>query len=272
MLVVPGEYYCDSKERSDLTMPQYPVWDAIEAILFDLDGTLIRANNRWPLELAARLAPLKHVFPRLDTEALGRTVFGALEAPANYALSFLEHLRIDTGFWGLTDRLRRSKGLAARGEEAWLGRGRDLVRVLAPQYLLAVVTTRGRKEAVAFVQGAGLADCFAAIVSRQDVWRMKPHPEPVRKAAGLLRVPVGRCLMVGDTTMDMAAARRAGAWAVGVLSGLGEQQELAQAGAHLILQSAEQLLDYLPAIPQAESPRQTPAGEARSAATAPEGG
>ena len=50
---------------------------------------------------------------------------------------------------------------------------------------------------------------------------MKPHPEPVRKAALRLGVSVQHCLMVGDTTMDMAAARRAGAWAVGVLSGLG---------------------------------------------------
>ncbi len=229
-----------------MSMPQYPAWDSIEAILFDLDGTLIVANNRWPLQFAARLAPLKRIFPRLDTESLGRRLFGAMEAPANYLLSFLEHMGVDTSFWGLADRLRRSKGLAARGEEAWLGRGSDLVRALAARYPLAVVTTRRRKEAMAFVQGALLADCFTAIITREDVWRMKPHPEPVRKAARCLGVPVEHCLMVGDTTMDMAAARRAGAWAIGVLSGLGEQRELARAGAHLILHSAEQLLDYLP--------------------------
>jgi len=233
-----------------MMMPQDPIWDSVQAILFDLDGTLIRASNRWPLKLAARLAPLKRAFPSMDTEALGRTIFAAMEGPANYALSILEHLHIDTSFWGLTDRLRRSKGLAARGEEAWLGRGQDLVRGLAARYQLAVVTTRGRKEALAFVSGAGLTDCFAAIIARQDVWRMKPHPEPVRKAAQQLGVPVERCVMVGDTTMDINAARRAGAWAVAVLSGLGEQGELARAGAHLILQNAEELLHYLPALPQ----------------------
>ena len=111
-----------------MSMPQYPAWDSIEAILFDLDGTLIKASNRWPLQFAARLAPLKRLFPQLDTERLGRRLFRGMESPANYLLSFLEHLNVDTGFWGLADRLRRSKGLAARGEKAWLDGGRDLVR------------------------------------------------------------------------------------------------------------------------------------------------
>jgi len=235
---------------------QAPAWDSIQAILFDLDGTLIMASNRWPLRLAARLAPLRRTFPALDTEGMGRAIFGAIESPANYALSLLEHLHVDTSFWGLADRLRRSKGLAARGEEAWLDGARDLVRALAARYPLAVVTTRARKEAMAFIQEAGLADAFVAVITRQDVWRMKPHPEPVRKAALLLGVPVGHCLMVGDTVMDIAAARRAGAWAVGVLSGLGEQRELARAGAHLILSSVEKLYDYLPESQTERPPEQ----------------
>ena len=52
--------------------------------------------------------------------------------------------------------------------------------------------------------------------------------------------------MIGDTTMDVRAGRRAGALAVGVLSGVGTRQELVRAGADLILERAEQLLDYLP--------------------------
>ena len=230
-----------------MTTPQYPKWDSIEAILFDLDGTLIKATNRWSFQFATRLASLKRLYPRLNPEAVARILFGAIEAPGNYVLSLLEHLRIDTGFWGLTDRLRRSKGLAAHGENAWVTHGPDLVRVLATRYRLAIVTTRARKTAMSFAEGAGLTESFSAVVTREDVWLMKPHPSPVRKAASLLGVPVGRCLMVGDTTADMKAARRAGAWAIGVLSGLGEEEELVRAGAHLILPSAERLLDYLPA-------------------------
>ena len=51
--------------------------------------------------------------------------------------------------------------------------------------------------------------------------------------------------MVGDTVVDIHAAKRAGAQAVGVLCGFGERQELIDAGADLILDSAAALADIL---------------------------
>ena len=77
---------------------------------------------------------------------------------------------------------------------------------------------------------------FDALVTRESTRRPKPHPAPIRLAAHLLAVPVDQCLMIGDTTVDVLAARRAGALAVAVLSGFGEQAELQHAGAHAILE------------------------------------
>jgi len=47
--------------------------------------------------------------------------------------------------------------------------------------------------------------------------------------------------MVGDTTVDVRSARRAGAIAIGVLCGFGEREELERAGAHLIISSPADL-------------------------------
>jgi phosphoglycolate phosphatase len=63
----------------------------------------------------------------------------------------------------------------------------------------------------------------------------------VRHAAKQLGVPVERCVMVGDTTVDVKSARRAGAGAVAVLCGFGEREELERAGAHVILEHTSQL-------------------------------
>ena len=49
----------------------------------------------------------------------------------------------------------------------------------------------------------------------------------------------------GDTTVDVIAARAAGAQTVGVLSGFGEEDELRQAGADLILLSVAKLPETL---------------------------
>ena len=51
--------------------------------------------------------------------------------------------------------------------------------------------------------------------------------------------------MVGDTTPDIRAAKSAGVFAVGVLCGFGEQQELEDAGANILLKSTAELGDYL---------------------------
>jgi phosphoglycolate phosphatase len=110
---------------------------------------------------------------------------------------------------------------------------------------MAVVTTRARPEAESFIAQLNLAHYFPVVVTRGDVLRMKPHPEPVTKAAEMLGVLPERCLMVGDTTMDMRAGRRAGAYTVGVLSGFGERDELTCAGADVILDRAEEILEML---------------------------
>ena len=219
--------------------------DSVEAVLFDLDGTLVETDNRWATIVSGKLRPLKRVFPQLDTDALGRKLVMASETPVNYAMSFLEHLGIGSGFFGLADRVRRSKGLATNEGAQPVAGSTALLEALQERYGLAIVTTRARREAHAFLEQLRFERFFPVVITRQDVLRMKPHPEPVYKAAALLGVDPSRCLMIGDTAMDIGSARRAGAYAVGVLSGFGERRELQHAGAHLILDRADQLLEYL---------------------------
>ncbi len=218
---------------------------AIDAVLFDLDGTLVETSNRWAEDLAERLAPLRRLSPRLDTEKLARAIVMGIEMPANYLISSLERLGLTGVISGIADRVRRSKGLAIRGQARLIEGSEALLEALAPQVKLAVVTTRARAEGHAFVRTAGFERFFPVVITRQDVWRMKPHPAPVLAAAEKLGVEAQRCILVGDTVMDVRAAKRAGAVAVGVLSGIANRQELEGAGADLILERADELLPYL---------------------------
>ena len=47
--------------------------------------------------------------------------------------------------------------------------------------------------------------------------------------------------MIGDTTVDILAGKRAGAQTVGVLCGFGTQRELVKAGADVVLNNLEEL-------------------------------
>ena len=219
--------------------------DRVKAILFDLDGTLVETDNRWARTLAERLAPLRRAFPRLDTRASSRRIVMALETPTNYAMSLCEHLGLGSDLLGLADLVRKSKGLATHERSEMIEGSRELLETLNGRVKMAVVTTRARREATAFIEQLGFQRFFPVVVTREDVWWMKPHPTPVLKAASSLGVSPDHCLMVGDTTMDIRSARRAGAFAVGVLSGYGEREELERAGAQLVLKRAALLLGYL---------------------------
>ncbi len=223
----------------------------VRAILFDLDGTLVETHNRWAATLAEKLSPIRRFFPRFDPHVWGRRLVMALETPSNYAISALEHVGLDSNIFGLADRVRRSKGLATKRQSQLIEGSDELLETLVGHYKLAIVTTRARPEALAFVRQARLDRFFEVIITRQDGWWMKPHPGPVRRAASRLGVTPQECAMVGDTIMDIRSARRAGACAVAVLSGFGEREELERAGAHLTLRRAVQLLDYLPIDGQA---------------------
>jgi len=227
-------------------MASGPTLDRIEAVLLDLDGTLVETDNRWAAQLAEKLEPLKRLFKRLDTEALARSLVMSVEMPANYGVSIMERLGLSKVMQGLADRVRRSKGLATQRESETVDGTQRLLDALQGRYKLAVVTTRARPEAHAFIDALGLRDYFPVVITRQDVFRMKPHPDPVLRAAEGLGVPPEHCVMVGDTTMDVRAARRAGAYAVAVLSGFGSRRELERAKPHLMLGTAVELLEHLP--------------------------
>jgi phosphoglycolate phosphatase len=124
---------------------------------------------------------------------------------------------------------------------------------------MAVVTARSRRDADGFLARHELAHYFAAIVTRESTRRLKPDPEPVRLAAELLSIPAEHCVMVGDTTLDIVAARRAGAMSVGVLCGFGERAELKRAGADAILEHTS-LLPSLLTLPHSGSDDSSPGG------------
>ena len=71
----------------------------------------------------------------------------------------------------------------------------------------------------------------------------KPEPDLVRSALGKVGADEG--LMIGDTTWDVLAARRASVEAVGVLTGGLAAAELFDAGAMAVYQSARELVGKL---------------------------
>jgi phosphoglycolate phosphatase-like HAD superfamily hydrolase len=121
-----------------------------------------------------------------------------------------------------------------------------------------VVTVRGARPTHAFLEQFGLEPLFRVVATAQTTPHTKPYADPILWAARELGMPVEACLMVGDTTVDILAGKRAGAQTVAVLCGFGQRAELERAGASLILPETADLAGVLLAPtsrPQPDAPQ-----------------
>ncbi len=213
--------------------------EKIRAVLFDLDGTLMDTDDQAVERLTRSLQTLHWPQP---TRAARRLVM-ASETPVNALMTAIDIVGLDGPLMTLTNWWRRRR--TPTPDFRLMAGTREMLAALRPRYRLAVVTTRGRDDTLAFLTQHGLERLFDALVTRESTWRLKPSPAPIRHASRLLDMPVERCVMVGDTTVDVKSARRAGAWAVAVLCGFGEREELERAGAAVILERTADLAALL---------------------------
>ena len=82
---------------------------------------------------------------------------------------------------------------------------------------LGVVTTKTGKYSRDLLEHFGLMHYFGVLIGSEDVKKHKPDPEPIYKALNILNVTASNNVyMIGDTCMDMLAAKNAGIVGIGV--------------------------------------------------------
>jgi beta-phosphoglucomutase len=86
---------------------------------------------------------------------------------------------------------------------------REAVRYASERVPLAICSGAARAEIEPVVEAAGLAECFRAIISSDDVVNGKPDPEGYRKVLALLGDPAD-ALVFEDTEAGIASAKGAG--------------------------------------------------------------
>jgi len=212
----------------------------IQAVLFDIDGTLSDTDDQL-MKLAEKvLRPFRLFWSDKKRQAAARWLVMAAESPGNYIYNLADRFDLDSLFIKLLDWRNRNRRHRLR--EYWLVPGVDeMLKSLAARYLLGIVSARDEHSSLAFIDHFDLSNLFSVVVTSQSVRHTKPFPDPLLYAAQMLNIAPGHCLMVGDTTVDIRAARLAGMQSVGVLCGFGREKGLRRAGTDLILQSTADL-------------------------------
>ena len=208
----------------------------IKALCFDVDGTLSDTDDYYANKMAAFL-------PRFlfrDPVHTARRLVMWIESPGNALLGFADRVGIDDEMVAFIDWLNRhrksplKKYLIVPGVE-------EMFKLVEGRYPMAVVSARDEKSTMRFLTQFDLCKYFEVIVTGLSAPHTKPYPDPIILAAQKMGVQPYECVMIGDTTVDMRAGKAAGAQTIGVLCGFGEEPELRQLGADLILKSTGDL-------------------------------
>jgi HAD superfamily hydrolase (TIGR01509 family) len=115
--------------------------------------------------------------------------------------------------------------------------------------LIVELKERGQSVVLASSAKAGEVDHYLDLLDAReladgwttstDVDATKPEPDLVK--AAIEKAEGDEAVMVGDSTWDCEAAKRAGVETVAVLTGGFSEQELREAGASIVLESIEEL-------------------------------
>jgi HAD superfamily hydrolase (TIGR01509 family) len=191
----------------------------LQAVLFDMDGTLVETEQYWGEAMAALAERLGG---RLSPAARERTVGTSMR----FAMAVLHE---DLGVTRTDSQLRadgrwveeRTRELMSSGAPWRPGARELLAETLESGLPTALVTTTPRRLAAVVLDqlAADLGrELFDVTVCGDEVPARKPDPAPYLHAAAALGVEVTRSVAIEDSLVGVTSALAAGAAVLGVPS------------------------------------------------------
>ena len=193
----------------------------VEAVIFDMDGLLLDTESVYRAAMVASAVAMGYDFP----DDFCKSMVGTAEAEIHFMLQ--QRFGADFPIAGLFKACELEMGRRLEAGVPVKAGAAELIEELAARKLpMAVATSTVRRIAEHHLKRAGLLDHFAAVCTREDVTRGKPHPDLFLAAAGKLGARVERCLVLEDSYPGVRAAHASGAMAIMVPDMLPATDEL----------------------------------------------
>ena len=183
------------------------------AVIFDMDGVIADSEPTYREAINLTLAPTGHrMSDQQYEEVIGTSVHFTWR-------TIQETFGIEGDVEEYVRRYDQALVELLRRPLPPLPGVRELLAELRRRGLPAALATSSWKRwAEALLQATGLDGAFEAVVWREMAERPKPAPDLFLRAAALVGVEPGRCLVLEDTAPGLEAARAAGMLAVQVRS------------------------------------------------------
>ena len=215
----------------------------IDAVLFDLDGTLIdsapdlgAAVDKMRTDRGLPSLPFAQYRPMAGAGARGMIGIAFGLKPGDEGFDDLKEEFFSNYEACMTERTYAFDGVA------------ELIEQINDMGLKwGVVTNKSARFALPLTRAMALFDTAQTIVCGDTTPHAKPHPAPLFEAARQLGIAPERCAYVGDDERDIVAGRAAGMLTVAADYGYhGASADTACWKADAIIASPGSLLNFLP--------------------------
>ena len=214
----------------------------VEAVIFDLDGTLANFN----LDFKTLRAEVRSYLMRIGVPAsvlsVNESIFEmlikseifvknngkpseAFEEIRSQALAIAEKYEME----------------AASTTSLLPGANETLKELKRINLKMGLCTTSSEKAANYILQRFKIEDYFQIVVARDKVKYVKPHTEQFEVALKALGADPQTAIIIGDSVVDMQSAKELKACAVGLPTGVSSMEQLMSNGANYIITSLTDL-------------------------------
>lgn len=214
--------------------------DAIRLAVFDCDGTLVDGQAAVVEAMAAACGALGEPLP--DPNQTRRSVGLSLPSAMLSLFPNVEATRRDALVEAYKDAFRAARERNAVVEPLYDGIAELLTGLHAGGWQLAVATGKSMRGLKHTLETHGLAELFSSL---QTADRNPSKPDPAMLRNAMDDCLAQSCVMIGDTSYDMAMARQIGARAIGVDWGYHAPDELIDAGAECVVADTNELKELL---------------------------
>ena len=227
----------------------------IEAVLFDLDGTLADTapDMARTVNVMRERRGLEAIAEQTIRPYVSRGARGMIMAAFRIGNDHPDYAGMREEF------LEIYAGTLCVGTRLFPGMDALLDRLEARRVAWGVVTNKFERFARPVLEGLGLGTRAAVVVGGDTCPRAKPFPDPLLFAARVLRVDPARTLYVGDDERDVQAARAAGMPVVVAGYGyLGDGPPPSQWGADAVLDSPGEVDEWIANLAPVRAARAAP--------------
>jgi HAD superfamily hydrolase (TIGR01509 family) len=181
-----------------------PAESSLEAVLFDMDGTLLDSEKLWDVALDDLVDWLGATLtPELRRQMVGSSL-GRSIALVHANLDIDADPEASSAFL-----ISRMEDLFATGS-VWCPGAQDLLRSVQAAGLRAALVTSTHRRLTEIALDTIGRHYFSATVCGDEVGQTKPHPEPYLTACAKLGARPQNCIVIEDSPVGVAAGQAAG--------------------------------------------------------------